>query len=116
MMRIRAYPTLLLAFMGFMDCLTAVIGIGYYGAAEYNPLLAGVISSSMPAFVAIKLAATVLVCVIFIQAEKILMQAQDKSSKGFSRTQKLLKLANAGVIAFLFIVVANNILVLASIL
>ncbi len=114
MMRIRAYPTLLLAFMGSMDCLTTVIGILYFGAIECNPLLAGVISSSLPAFIALKLTTTIFVCFIFIQAKKILMQAKDKSTKGFSRTQKLLKLAYAGVVAFLFVVVTNNLLVLVT--
>ncbi len=97
-----------------MDCLTTVIGILYFGAVEYNPLLAGVISSSLPAFVALKLTTTVFVCFIFIQAKKILLQAKDKSTRGFSRTQKLLKLAYAGVVVFLFVVVTNNLLVLAT--
>ncbi len=114
MMRIRVYPILVLALMGSMDCLTTVIGIVYLGAVEVNPLLAGVVRSNMPAFVALKLLTTAFVCLIFIQAEKMLMQTRDKSSKSFSRTRMLLKVANMGVIAFLCIVVTNNLLVLAS--
>ena len=116
MMRIRVYPTLPLAFMGFMDCLTTVIGILYFGAVELNPLLAGVVSTNLPAFVVLKLTTTVFVCLIFLQVEKILMQSKDKSSKAFSRTQILLKAASVGVIAFLFVVVANNLLVLSHFL
>ena len=114
MMRIRGYPTLLLALMGSMDCLTTVIGVLYFGAIESNPLIAGVASYSLPAFVVLKMTATVFSCLIFIQAEKILMQSKDKSSSSISRTQTLLKVARGAVVAFLFVVVANNVLVLAS--
>ena len=114
MMRIRGYPTLLLAFMGSMDCLTTVIGVLYFGAIESNPLIAGVASYSLPAFVVLKMTATLFSCLIFVQAEKILMQSKDKSNSSISRTQTFLKVARGAVVAFLFVVVANNVLVLAS--
>jgi hypothetical protein len=111
---VRAYPTLLLVLMGTFDCITTVIGTLYFGAVELNPVIAGVVTSNIAAFVALKLATTVMVCLIFLQAEKILMKTQDKSSKAFSRTQKMLKVAYAGVIVFLVVVVANNIMVLVN--
>ncbi len=113
MMKIRTYPTLLLAFMGSMDCLTTVIGILYFGGIELNPFLSGIVHANLPAFVVIKLTTTAFVCLIFIQAEKILKQTPNKSTKSFNRTQKLLRISSAGVIIFLVIVVTNNILVLA---
>jgi len=109
---IRIYPTLLLAIMGSMDCLTTVIGILYFGAVELNPFIAGVVSTNLPAFIFLKLITTVFICLIFIQAEKILMKTKNKSTKTFSWTQKLLKSASAGIIVFLIIVVVNNLIVL----
>ena len=114
MMKIRTYPTLLLALMGSMDCITTVIGILYFGAVELNPFIAGVVSTNLPAFVVLKLTTTVSVCLIFVQAEKILMKTRDKSTKAFSWTHKLLKVAYAGVIVFLVVVVVNNAIVLAN--
>jgi hypothetical protein len=110
--RIRIFPTLLLAFMGSMDCLTTVLGIIYFGAVELNPFIAGVVSTNLPAFVILKLITTVFICLIFVQAEKILMKTKNKTTKAFSWTRRLLRFASAGIIAFMFIVVANNMIVL----
>ncbi len=114
MMHVRTYPTLLVVLMGSIDCITTVIGTLYFGAVELNPFIAGVVSTSLAAFVVLKLTTTVMVCLIFFQAEKILMRTQDKTSKAFSLTRKLLKVAYAGVIVFLVVVVANNSIVLAN--
>jgi hypothetical protein len=114
MMKIKTYPTLMLALMGSMDCITTVIGILYFGAVELNPLIANVVSTNLPAFVALKLTTTIFVCLIFVQAEKILMKTQDKTSKAFVWAHRTLKLAYAGVIVFLVVVVVNNSIVLAT--
>ena len=113
-MHVRAFPTLLLVLMGSIDCITTVVGTLYFGAVELNPVIAGVVTSNIAAFVVLKLATTFMICLIFFQAEKILMKTQDKSSKAFSRTQKIFKVAYAGVIVFLVVVVANNTIVLAN--
>jgi hypothetical protein len=114
MMKMKSYPTMLLALMGSMDCITTVIGILYFGAVELNPFIAGVISTNLPAFIILKLTTTLFVCLIFVQAEKILMKTQNKNTKAFTWTHKLLKVAYTGVIAFLVVVVANNLVVLAN--
>ncbi len=114
MMKMTGYPTVFLAFMGSMDCLTTVIGILYFGAVELNPLIAGVVSTNIPAFVVLKMTTTVFVCLIFVQAEKILMKTEDKNCKAFTCTNKLLKIAYVGVILFLVVVVVNNLMVLAN--
>lgn len=111
-MKIRTYPTLLLALMGSMDCITTVIGILYFGAVELNPFIAGVVSTNLPAFVILKLTTTVFVCLIFIQAEKILMKTQN--TKAFSGTQAILEVGYVGVIVFLAVVVTNNAIMLAN--
>jgi hypothetical protein len=113
-MKVRAYPTLLLVLMGSMDCVTTVLGIVYFGAVELNPFIAGVVSSNIGAFIILKLTTTVFVCLIFIQAEKILMKTRDKTTKAFTWTKKLLKYANLGVIVFLVIVVINNATILVT--
>jgi Domain of unknown function (DUF5658) len=113
-MKIRTHSTLLLALMGSMDCITTVIGVLWFGAVELNPFIAGVVSTNLPAFVALKLNTTIIVCLIFVQAERILAKDQDKTSKAFSWTSNLFKLAYAGVIVFLILVVVNNATVLVK--
>jgi hypothetical protein len=114
MMKVRTYPTLLLALMGSLDCITTVIGILYYGAVELNPIMSGIVTTNIVAFVVLKLATTVSVCLIFIQADKILLKSGDKASRTFAWTKRLLKLATAGVIAFLCLTVINNLIVLVN--
>jgi hypothetical protein len=113
-MRTRAYPMFLIVLMGSMDCLTTVIGILFFGAVELNPFIAGVVSTNLPAFVVLKLSTTIFVCLVFIQAEKVLMKTPNKATKSFNYTHKLLKLTYVGVIAFLAIVVFNNLIALAN--
>jgi membrane protein DedA with SNARE-associated domain len=114
MMKMRSYPTYLLVLMGSLDCLTTAVGIIYFGAVELNPFIAGMVNTNLPAFVALKLTTTVFVCLIFVQAEKILMQTQNMNDKAFTWTQKLLKAAYVGIILFMMVVVANNLWVLAK--
>ncbi len=112
MQSIRAFPSLLIVFMGCLDCITTVIGILYFGAVECNPLLAGVISTNMLAFMLLKIVATLFVGLIFYQANVILMKTTDKTSKGFRQTRHLLKGASVGILMFFVIIVANNLIVL----
>jgi len=114
--RIRIYPSLLLVLMGSMDCLTTVVGILYFGAVEWNPLLAGLVSTNLLVFAVVKLASTVFAGFIFHQARKILMRSNDKTSKSFKRTIYFLKAAYIGIVAFLVVVVVNNSLVLANVI
>jgi uncharacterized membrane protein YidH (DUF202 family) len=99
--------------MGSMDCVTTVIGILYFGAVECNPFLTGMASTNLPAFIILKAVTTVFICLIFYQADKILMKTQDKHSKAFKWTRILLKVAYVGIVVFMVVVVANNIMVLA---
>jgi len=100
--------------MGFLDCMTTVIGTIRYGAVELNPIMSGLMSANIFAFVILKLATTFSVCLIFIQAEKLLMKTGNKNTRVFTWTKRFLKLAMAGVIVFLGLVVANNIIVLCN--
>jgi hypothetical protein len=57
--------------LGFLDWLTTVTGLFFYGAAEANPLLAGLTKSSMVLFSVVKLSAIVLVGFAFYKAAAI---------------------------------------------
>ncbi len=116
MFRVRAVPSLAIVLAGSMDCLTTIVGILFFGAVEYNPLLANITNTSLPAFVAIKLTSTILVALIFQQAEKILMKTHDKNSKSFTRMRYMLRGAYIGATAFLLIAVANNIIAVARVI
>ena len=114
-MKIKSYPTLLLALMGLLDCVTTVIGTMRYGAVELNPIMSGLMSANMGAFVVLKLATTFSVCLIFVQADRILMKTGDKTTRSFAWANRILKVAISGVIVFLCLVVANNLAVLANV-
>jgi membrane protein DedA with SNARE-associated domain len=109
----RYVSSLLLVFMGSMDCLTTVIGTTYFQTIELNPLMAGLVNSNLPAFVILKLTTTVFVGVIFFTAHKILFQSANHDSKSFRLAYSVLKVAFIGITVFLVIVVLNNIIVIA---
>jgi hypothetical protein len=83
---------------------------------ELNPLIAGLVSTSLPAFVIIKLTVTVCAGLIFVLADKTILESADKDYKSFKTANKILKMAYIGIILFLVIVVANNIFVLIKVL
>ena len=109
-------PSLFLIFLGSMDCLTTVIGTLYYGTREINPILAGLVNSDLPAFVILKLAITVSVGLILILSQETLSKYHNKNSLSFKVVLQILKIAYVGIILFLAIVVANNLLVLFKII
>ncbi len=98
-----------------MDCLTTVIGTLYYGTRELNPVLAGLVSSNLPAFVILKLTVTVSVGLIFILAQKTLMKSPNKNSCSFKIALQMTENRLFQHNIFLAIVVANNLLVLFNI-
>lgn len=114
MLRRESLTSFLLIFMGSIDCLTTVIGVLYFGAAELNPFVAGIVSTNIGAFLVVKLAATILIAFTYILANKTLMKTQNKSTKSFKYSCKFLKVAYAGILAFLVIVVANNLIILLA--
>ena len=113
MMGAKAYSPLLVVLFGSLDCITTVIGILFFGAVELNPFLVSMVSTNLLAFIVLKSVTTVFVGLIFYKADKILKTTQNKSSRAFTVTHYLLRAAYVGIVAFLIIVVSNNILVLA---
>jgi membrane protein DedA with SNARE-associated domain len=100
--------------MGTIDCLTTVIGVVYSGAKELNPFMAGIVSTNIGAFLAVKIAATILIASTYILANKTLIKTPNKTSKSFKYSSKFLKIAYAGILTFMIIVVANNLLILLA--
>ncbi|MGB9914804.1 MAG: DUF5658 family protein [Candidatus Bathyarchaeales archaeon] len=107
-------PCLSLILMGSMDWLTTIVGITYFGAVESNPFLAEITRTSLPAFTAIKLSTTVIVGLLFHNAEKMLLKAQDKSSRKFQFTRLTLRSAYLIATLLLLTAVVNNLIVVAS--
>ncbi len=95
-----------------MDCLTTVIGVLYFGTVELNPIIAGLIKTNITAFVVVKLSVTLLVGVLFLAAQKTLLQAPNKDTKSYHIADAMLRGAFVGITVFLLIVVINNILVI----
>lgn len=112
MVKREAIPALLILLMGLMDCVTTIIGVAYSGAKELNPAMAVIINSSVGAFAVVKVAATVGIALTYIFARKILMRLPNKNGKAFAYSIKALTFAYVGLIGFLALAVANNLLIL----
>jgi len=94
-----------------MDWLTTVVGISYFGAIEANPFIAGIAHQSLPAFTAVKLFTTLMVALIFYQANKCLLKTDDKTTRTFKWTRLTLRTAYIGATAMLLVAVINNLLI-----
>jgi hypothetical protein len=106
------FPSFILILMGSIDCLTTVIGVLYYGAAEMNPLMTGIVSTNIAAFLALKISATFLIGFTYILAKRTLNKTQNKESTTFKYSNRLMKIVYTGLMVFLFIVIINNISIL----
>ena len=116
MYRLKAevIPSFVLVLMGSIDCLTSVIGVLYFGAVELNPFMAGIVSTNIIAFMAIKMAATFFIGFTYILATRTLKKAQNKETKSYKYSHSLLKISYAGLVIFLIVVVVNNLTILLS--
>jgi membrane protein DedA with SNARE-associated domain len=111
MLKTELLPSVLLIIMGSLDCFTTVIGITFAGAKELNPFMAGIVNSNIGAFLAIKIVATFIVAFSYIVARQVISTA-DKKTKIFQYSSKLIKIVYVGLLAFLVLVVVNNLLIL----
>ncbi len=100
--------------MGSLDCLTTVVGTGFFGARELNPLIVGLVSSNLPAFVIIKLVVTICVGTIFIFAEKNLLAIANRNMLAFKIAYNMLRASYIGIVLILAYVVINNIVVIVN--
>ena len=107
----------MLAFilMGSLDWLTTIVGIVYFGAVETNPFVVNVAGASLLGFTAVKLSTTILVGLMFYQAERLLMKTPDKNNRTFTFTRITLRVAYIVAILVLLIAVLNNLIVVARV-
>ena len=99
-----------------MDWLTTIIGIAYFGAVESNPFMAGLTSTSLVTFTAVKLTTTLLMALLFYKAEKTLQVAPNKTSRTFMLTRVILRVAYVAITAVLLAAVINNLIVVVHII
>ena len=110
----EVFSSLFIILLGSIDCVTTVIGVSYFGAAELNPLMTGIVSSNILAFLALKISATFLIGFTYILAKRTLNKTMDKSTKGYKYSNWLMKGAYTGLTVFLIITVINNLTVLLT--
>jgi hypothetical protein len=108
------FPSFILILMGSIDCLTTVIGVLYFGAAELNPLMAGIVSTNIVAFLVLKISATFLIGFTYILAKRSLNKTLNKESKSFKYSNRLMTIAYTSLMVFLFIVIVNNLIILLA--
>ena len=114
MIKFHMIPSFLLVAMGLADCLTTVLGVSYSGASELNPVMAGVVNTNIGAFVALKIAATVIIALTYVLASKMLTYSPTQTSKLFKFSNVILKVGYGGIIAFFCLVVVNNTVILLT--
>lgn len=107
-------PSVMLIVMGSIDALTTVVGVLYFGASELNPFLTGIVNTNILAFLGVKLAATFFIGFTYIIVKRTLSSASDKTSKSYHVSNWFMKVGYAGMILFLAVVIANNLLVLLA--
>jgi len=103
---------LVLILLGFIDWLTTVLGVLYFGAMEINPLFAGIIDSNILVYSGIKLSTAILIGFLFYKGYAI-----EKTPEINSHLGKLF--IESGYFASLMaltVVVANNIIAVARVL
>ena len=114
MQKTEIITSLLLILMGTIDCVTTIIGVGFSGASEENPIMAGIVSSNIGGFLIVKIAATMLIASTYIYARRTIMKTQNKTTRSFKLSYKFIKITYVGILAFLVIVVANNLIILLA--
>ena len=98
--------------MGFLDWLTTVLGVLYFGAVEINPLFAGIINSNIVVYSGIKLSTAVLIGFLFYKGYTIEKAAGINSHLG----KLCLSSGYFASLMALTVVVANNIIAVVRVL
>jgi hypothetical protein len=96
--------------VGFLDWLTTVTGILYFGAIEINPLLSGLTTSNMAVFSAVKLAVVVISGLAFYKAAAIAGRAKGE----LQFTRRFLNGGCSVTVLAMTVVVANNMIAVLS--
>lgn len=113
-LNLEVLPSLIIVLMGSIDAATTVVGTLYFGATELNPLLTGLVSTNITGFLVLKLLASFCIGATYVLVKRMMNMAEDKSSKSFKFGTIFMKISYASVIAFLIIVVVNNLIVILA--
>ena len=113
MLKVKPYPSLALFFMGYLDWLTTIIGIAYFGAVEGNPVMAQLTQTNLVAFTAVKLTIALFVSLLAYQGERMLQRLKDKTSQSFLRARFTLRAGYVIITTVLLVTILNNIIVVA---
>ena len=110
----EVFPSFFLILLGTIDAITTVIGVMYFGAIELNPLMTGIVNTNIIAFLTLKFSATFLIGFTYILAKRTLNKTLKRESRAFKISNRFIKIAYAGLMAFLIITVTNNLTVLLA--
>ncbi len=99
--------------MGYLDWLTTIVGIAYFGAVEVNPFFAELTRTNLVAFTAVKLATTVFVGLLYYFGERMLQGLKDKNSESSSFVRTTLRVGYTIAAMVLLMTILNNILVVS---
>ena len=100
--------------MGYLDWLTTIIGIAYFGAVEGNPMMAQLTQTNLVAFTAVKLTTALFIGLLAYQGERMLQRLRDKNSKSFLRARFALRAGYIIVSTVLLFTILNNLIVVAK--
>jgi hypothetical protein len=114
MLRVRTVPSLILFLMGYMDWLTTIIGIFYFGAVEVNPFFVDITKTNLAAFTAIKFATTISVVLLYYLGERMLLRLKDAKSQSFLCARLVLRIGYLVITAILLSAILNNIIVIGK--
>ena len=110
----EVFPSLFLILMGTIDAITTVVGVLYFGASEINPLMTGIVNTNIIAFLVLKIFATLLIGFTYTLAKRTLNKTLNKETRTFRISNRVIKIAYAGLTVFLIMTVINNLLVLLA--
>jgi hypothetical protein len=114
MLRVRAIPSLTLVLMGYVDWLTTIIGIFYFGAVEINPFFAELTRTNLVAFTAVKLTSTIFVSLLYYLGERMLFRLKDKNSKSYLCARITLRGGYVIITVILLSAILNNLIVIGK--
>jgi hypothetical protein len=97
-----------LVLVGFLDWLTTVVGVAFFGASETNPLLVGLVSSNMMLFSAVKLFAVVAGGLAFYKAAGV------STGLNLGLTKRVVNVSYSLTFLALSVVVLNNLIAIVK--
>jgi hypothetical protein len=97
-----------IVLVGFIDWLTTVTGVLFFGATEVNPVLSGLTKSSMILFSAVKLSAVIFVGLAFYIATAI----SKPQTNGWHLTKRFIYGGYSLTLLMLTVVVSSNMITL----